>query len=167
MGKKIKSIEEWPAQRIVVCSMFKENMSRREAHCYLQFSLNLTLVLALKKIFLHTFHWSEHYDHKVWFGRRGLEKIDWEQRQECSWSELLNKKSILKQKFFLEQLSGYWKLNLHNGSGEKWEKQRFLKKEKKDNCIVIFIICNLFRIPRIKFYKQIEIDRETTSILLA
>ena len=35
-----------------------------------------------EKIFLHTFHWGEHYDHKVWFGRRGLEKIDWGERQE-------------------------------------------------------------------------------------
>ena len=117
MGKKIKSIEEWPAQRIVVCSMFKENMPRREAHCYLQFSLKL----ALKKIFLHTFHWGEHYDHKVWFGRRGLEKIDWGERQESSWSELINKKLILKQKKILEQFSGYRKLTLHNGNEEKWK----------------------------------------------
>ena len=149
MGKKIKSIEEWPAQRIVVCSMFKENMSRREAHYYLQFSLNL----ALKKLpSCISLGWT--YDHKVWFGRRGLEKIDWGERQESSWSELINKKLILKQKKFLEQFSGYWKLTLHNGSGEKWKKQqRFLDKENKDNRIVIFIICNLFRIPQIRFYK--------------
>ena len=131
MGKKIKSIEEWPAQRIVVCSMFKENMSRREAHCYLQFSINLSLVLALKKIFLHTFHWSEHYDHEVWFRRRGLEKIDREEIQESSWSELINKKIILKQKKILEQFSGYWKLILHKGSGKKWKKATIVWERKE------------------------------------
>ena len=40
--------------------------------------------ISAEKIFLHTFHWGEHYDHKVWFGRRGLEKIDWGERQESS-----------------------------------------------------------------------------------
>ena len=123
MGKKIKSIEEWPAQRIGVCSMFKENMSRREAHCYLQFSLNLTLVLTLKKIFLHTFHWSEHYDHKVWFGRRSLEKIDWGERQESSWSELINKKLILKKKKILEQFKVI----------ENWPCIRGAEKNEKNN----------------------------------
>ena len=129
MEKKIKNIEEWPAQRIVVCSMFKENMSKREAHCYLQFSLNLALVLALKNFsFIHFIGVNTMITRFVLKERFGE---DWLGRE--TGEQLINKKLILKQKKNLKQFSGYWKLTLHNGSGEKWRKKTndFLRKKRR------------------------------------